>query len=411
MPANVDGLVREGVSALKAGQRVEAREALMKAVELDERNETAWMWLSGVVESLEERQVCLENVLQLNPGNENARRGLEDTIVRIFAKKKQPQAFDESASDALARDNPFAETGFDENPYAAGVADDPALSGWTGYDTPATSVEWGPPPSGTQKPVADTRQPTQAEYDDWMKGLSLDNPVSAPAASASPFMPDEDETAAFFSANTGASAVNSPAALSGFEEYFNAPNALPVTPDDAAEPFSDNAFNQAAESSEPVESSKPVESNKPAGSSKPVSAPFDFGNSVPVRAPAFDAHDDRDMRNFDDLDALRSTVDFDEMSDDSPLDETQFADDLPMTRVIPPPMTTNFVTVDTDAPFVNPTIYFQQIPDDIQLPVAATPAAPAEPQAAPPRSLTVSLLVLAVLNIVSLLLLIFNLSR
>ncbi len=402
MPANVDGLVREGVSALKAGQRVEAREALMKAVELDERNEQAWMWLSGVVESLEERQVCLENVLQLNPGNENARRGLEDTIVRIFAKRKQPQAFDETSP---VGDNPFAETGFDENPYAAGVADDPALSGWTGYETPATSVEWGPPPSSTQKPIADTRQPTQAEYDDWMKGLALDNPVSAPAAS--PFMPDEDEAtaaAAFFGANTATPAASSPAAFSGFEEYFNAPPSnpilnpisAPVTFDDASfgDPFSDDAFNQAAESS------------------KPISAPFDFGNNVapePIRAPAFDARDDEDVRAFDDLDSLRSTVDFDEMPDDLPLGEAQFTDDLPTTRVIPPPMTTNFVTVDTDAPFVNPSIYFQQIPDDIQLPAA--PVAPAEPQVKPPRSLTVSLVALAVLNIVSLLLLIFNLSR
>jgi hypothetical protein len=49
----------------------------MRLVELDERNELAWLWLSEVVDDPGEREVCLENVLTINPGNAAARRNLE----------------------------------------------------------------------------------------------------------------------------------------------------------------------------------------------------------------------------------------------------------------------------------------------------------------------------------------------
>jgi Flp pilus assembly protein TadD len=75
--AQIDDLLRRGIAAAKAGQKDQARELLMEAIELDERNEQAWLWLSGVVESLNDRRICLENVLAINPDNANAKTGLE----------------------------------------------------------------------------------------------------------------------------------------------------------------------------------------------------------------------------------------------------------------------------------------------------------------------------------------------
>lgn len=69
--------VRQGIAAAKSGQREQARSLLTRAVERDERNLMAWLWLSGLVDSLDDKEVCLENVLALDPGNEPARRGLE----------------------------------------------------------------------------------------------------------------------------------------------------------------------------------------------------------------------------------------------------------------------------------------------------------------------------------------------
>src|SRR5512147_896000 len=69
-------LLQEGIAAARTGQREEARALLMQVVEADERNETAWMWLAGVLDDPEEMRVCLENVLHLNPNNQRAQQGL-----------------------------------------------------------------------------------------------------------------------------------------------------------------------------------------------------------------------------------------------------------------------------------------------------------------------------------------------
>lgn len=70
-------LLQQGIAAAKAGQLDVARTLLTQVVEQEERNPTAWLWLSGVVDSLDDREVCLENVLTLDPGNQPARRGLD----------------------------------------------------------------------------------------------------------------------------------------------------------------------------------------------------------------------------------------------------------------------------------------------------------------------------------------------
>jgi len=67
----------EGIARAKAGEREPARDLLLRVVERDERNVHAWLWLSGVVESLEDRRVALENVLAIEPENVLARAGLD----------------------------------------------------------------------------------------------------------------------------------------------------------------------------------------------------------------------------------------------------------------------------------------------------------------------------------------------
>jgi tetratricopeptide (TPR) repeat protein len=75
--AGVTELLRRGIAAAKAGRKQEAQQILMSVVELDERNEQAWLWLSGVVDSLADRLVCVENVLAINPNNTKAQAGLK----------------------------------------------------------------------------------------------------------------------------------------------------------------------------------------------------------------------------------------------------------------------------------------------------------------------------------------------
>lgn len=74
---DIDQLVSDGIAAVKANRRTEARELLMQVVEWDETHSIAWLWLSSVVDDLEEKEICLENVLMLEPNNQAAQRGLE----------------------------------------------------------------------------------------------------------------------------------------------------------------------------------------------------------------------------------------------------------------------------------------------------------------------------------------------
>src|SRR4051812_34339969 len=69
-------LLEQGIIAARAGKREEARALLMQVVEDDEHNEQAWLWLAGVVDAPEDIRTCLQNVLDLNPANQQAQQGL-----------------------------------------------------------------------------------------------------------------------------------------------------------------------------------------------------------------------------------------------------------------------------------------------------------------------------------------------
>jgi tetratricopeptide (TPR) repeat protein len=84
-------LLQEGISALKRGDKARARACLLAALRQEERNELAWLWLSGAVEEDEDRHTCLENVLAINPTNERARQGLTWLRSRL-PRPPEPQA-------------------------------------------------------------------------------------------------------------------------------------------------------------------------------------------------------------------------------------------------------------------------------------------------------------------------------
>jgi len=149
--ANVDGMVREGVNALKAGRKDEARALLLRAVELNQYNEDAWLWLSGVLEPIDDQRTSLENVLSINPNNERARQGLD------FLNKQYPPAGGGAASSGIS-----------------------------------TSVEWGAPEDSIPTSSVSGRAPAVVEpssdvLDDWLTNLNISNPprnLATPVTSA-----------------------------------------------------------------------------------------------------------------------------------------------------------------------------------------------------------------------------------
>jgi tetratricopeptide (TPR) repeat protein len=125
--------LREGVAAAKAGDTARARELLTEVAVRDEENVQAWFTLSEVVEDEEEREICLENVLTLDPDNLEARKRLE-----ALQSDAAPVAFE------AERETTWAEPG---------------------EQAPFRPAEEEPPPEG--EVVADWRTLSGAEEDAW----------------------------------------------------------------------------------------------------------------------------------------------------------------------------------------------------------------------------------------------------
>jgi ribosomal protein L40E len=75
--AKMDAWLRGGIEATQAGQKDKARRLLEQVIEADQTNETAWLWLSAVVDTKAEKIRCLEMALKLNPANRDAKMALE----------------------------------------------------------------------------------------------------------------------------------------------------------------------------------------------------------------------------------------------------------------------------------------------------------------------------------------------
>ncbi len=109
-------MLNRAIIAAKAGRKTEARQLLEAVLDTDERNERAWLWLSGVVDSDEERIICLENVLSINPDNQPARKGLAILRARASVPPLRP----------LPAPGPAAPAG--PPPSAAAVSPSPGIA-------------------------------------------------------------------------------------------------------------------------------------------------------------------------------------------------------------------------------------------------------------------------------------------
>lgn len=68
--------LEEAIAAIKAGDKAKGRNLLADILQADLENETAWLWMSSVATSDEERRRYLKRVLEINPDNKAAQRGL-----------------------------------------------------------------------------------------------------------------------------------------------------------------------------------------------------------------------------------------------------------------------------------------------------------------------------------------------
>ncbi|NDJ85056.1 MAG: hypothetical protein GYB66_04140 [Chloroflexi bacterium] len=213
---DTNAMVQKAIAAYKAGKKSTARDILMQVVDLDEENEKGWLYLSLVVDSLEEQEICLDNVLALNPNNEQARKAMAVVAKKLGkepppAKPKAPTpppatqaqpapgppSGETSWSDlgAGSSDAGWGDLDLDSMPWAASSAPTaepaPAASSsdsvtpemtsddsfdFGGLDElgSATSVEWGSSgaSSSAQASSGDSAFGTD-ELDSWISGMNI----------------------------------------------------------------------------------------------------------------------------------------------------------------------------------------------------------------------------------------------
>ena len=86
----LEGLLQKGIDAARSGRDPRARDLLLQVLEQEPSNVRAWLWLSGVVDTPGEKELCLEQVISIDPDHSAARRGLVFLWEQRQAQKRQP---------------------------------------------------------------------------------------------------------------------------------------------------------------------------------------------------------------------------------------------------------------------------------------------------------------------------------
>ncbi|MEI7772980.1 MAG: hypothetical protein WCI67_23520 [Chloroflexales bacterium] len=166
--AEPDSLLQLGIEAARDGNKEEARNLFRLLTRQDPTNAQAWLWLAGVAENREERQAALEHVIEIDPTNEMAVKGLQALGARPGSRAAAPpvELVEPAPSPAPSTygdtfgddDDPFAEL----NNLSGVMADaegpvrrDPPLA-MTTSDDPDTNIPSlsGGRPSSSGRPSA-----------------------------------------------------------------------------------------------------------------------------------------------------------------------------------------------------------------------------------------------------------------
>ncbi len=131
----VQELLTRGREAARNERRDEARQYLQAAVDIDPENAEAWLWLAGVMDDPYEAKYCLERVLEIDPLNERARRGLAWVEQQIAEMEAEPVSPAEEAGFSSIESQLRAQlrTEHEDRP-GTGLLTDSALETSTGFN-------------------------------------------------------------------------------------------------------------------------------------------------------------------------------------------------------------------------------------------------------------------------------------
>jgi hypothetical protein len=180
-------LVEAGIAALKSGRKTDARFLLEQALEVDPQSEQSWLWLSGAVDTDEERRFCLTQVLSINEWNPAAEMGVKElgpgptrspiTLSTTTTSRPAPPAAEAPAWAQWRDQATLTEAATEPTPP---TAEAPALSQWRQQ---ATSTEAATTP---ESPTAEA--PAWSQWRDqavWTEATATPEPPAAEAPARS----------------------------------------------------------------------------------------------------------------------------------------------------------------------------------------------------------------------------------
>jgi hypothetical protein len=83
----VSSNLQAGMTAARLGNKAQAHTHLLRVLASDPRNETAWLWLSGVMPTTEQALRCIEHLLTINPRHKRAAEARDVLRVQLLLQE------------------------------------------------------------------------------------------------------------------------------------------------------------------------------------------------------------------------------------------------------------------------------------------------------------------------------------
>jgi tetratricopeptide (TPR) repeat protein len=79
--------LQAGIAATRAGNKEQARACFIRALKHEPTNETAWLWLSHVMPTVEQALRCIDHLLTINPHHKQALEARDVLNIRLLLEE------------------------------------------------------------------------------------------------------------------------------------------------------------------------------------------------------------------------------------------------------------------------------------------------------------------------------------
>ncbi|CAA9294039.1 MAG: hypothetical protein AVDCRST_MAG93-4118, partial [uncultured Chloroflexia bacterium] len=169
--ADTESILQLGIEAARAGDKAEARELFRLVTREKPDSSQGWLWLAGVAEDRDEKRTALEHVIELDPTNDLARKGLAAMAGATTVAATTGKA------DSLATPTPLAEAATATSSAEAPVALSDEQDGVRTYNTPALPTDddnWTPTFADDDFDLQDYQQPRASDDDEYEPGVVVE---------------------------------------------------------------------------------------------------------------------------------------------------------------------------------------------------------------------------------------------